>query len=691
MSETTQSVTIWEFTDQGVSHSTSTMKTLIAPLVLAVLATTAFARQVQKSDTQARYVRYHSWNTKMYPVWKHGDARYRNSWIGGDVTFDVSNDAPTLTGAKITFTIGIRFPANQKVLPDGEVVWAENCTVDGKQYYEGQPVYPEHHRSSEDLNAVFPDGVPLRKDGDKKPPYVFVWKTWGQYWQVSDGPSSSLTITTDNIPLGSYTMDVVIYHYRKRDKFIPIGYASTQFCITDQIPFEVVLSQVNDIQEDDQRFVQNRAVVFSISLHDPSEYLSTSDVTFNWDFGDGSGTVISRETTVTHTYIQSGSFRPKMVVQAAIPDPSCATPANAPTMRSPTTKIPAPPAQDFTTADTPAEPKEDVTVPAFQLSSDLGATSPPSEASAAGDEGEDDPPSVPVAVELEVTTGPADSVEDMNDRAASINPAVDSVTTVIPVAVVRVGTERRVAEEEETGVNSVMDAATTAPTDGAPQEDEDTDPQQVAVVITKRYAHNDDCLIYRYGSFSTGIEIVEGIESVEIVQVSNAVLMTETEPNAVDFTITCRGSSLPTEVCTVVSDANCVMPVKTICNPVPTTPDCQLVLRQFFNDSGIFCVNVSMTNDVSLAVTSTRVSVNMGSKMTSTGTVAMVLGVLIVASAVGTVAFTYRRLKGYRPLTELPAADQQASGGLSSFPALIWSLLSGHGPGDNRTLLRRVV
>lgn len=57
----------------------------------------------------------------------------------------------------------------------------------------------------------------------------------GQYWQVSDGPSSSLTITTDNIPLGSYTMDVVIYHYRKRDKFIPIGYASTQFCITGRL------------------------------------------------------------------------------------------------------------------------------------------------------------------------------------------------------------------------------------------------------------------------------------------------------------------------------------------------------------------------------------------------------------------------------------------------------------------------
>ncbi|XP_031421876.1 premelanosome protein b isoform X2 [Clupea harengus] len=661
------------------------MKTLAATLVLAVLAT-ALARQIQKSDTQPRFVRYHSWNTKMYPVWKHGDARYRNSWTGGEVKFDVSNDAPTLTGAKITFTIDIRFPVNQKILPNGEVVWAKNCTVDGTQCHEGQPVYPEQ-RSSEDWNGVFPDGVPLGKDGDKKPPYVFVWKTWGQYWQVSDGPSSSLTISTDNIPLGSYTMDAVIYHYRKRDKFIPIGYASTQFCITDQIPFEVVLSQVNDIEEDDQRFVQNRAVAFSISLHDPSEYLDTSDVTFNWDFGDGSGTVISRENTVTHTYTLSGGFHPKVVVQAAIPDPSCATPANAPTIQSPTTKPPAPPLEEFTTADVPVQPEEGVTVPAFtQLSSDSGMTSPTSEASAAGDESEDDPPTVPVA------TGPADFIENLNNRASSINPAVDSVTTVIPAATVRVITVRRVTSdgEQETGGNLIMDAATTAAPVGDAREAEDTGAQQAARVIIKRFAHREECVIYRYGSFSAAIEIVEGIESVEIVQVSNAVLMSELEPNAVDFTITCRGS-LPTEVCTVVSDANCVMPVKTICNPVPATPDCQLVLRQFFNDSGIFCVNVSMTNDVSLAVTSTRVSVNMGSRLSSTGTVAMVLGVLIVASAVGTVAFTYQRLKGYRPLTELPASDQQASAGLSSFPALIWSLLSGHGPGDNRTLLRRVV
>lgn len=86
----------------------------------------------------------------------------------------------------------------------------------------------------------------------------------------------------------------------------------------DQIPFTVTLSQVGDINQGDQSFIQNRAVYFSINLHDPSHYLNGSDITFNWDFGDNSGTLISRETTVTHTYLTTGSFRPQVVLMAAI-------------------------------------------------------------------------------------------------------------------------------------------------------------------------------------------------------------------------------------------------------------------------------------------------------------------------------------------------------------------------------------
>lgn len=50
---------------------------------------------------------------------------------GGEVKFDVRNDAPTLTGAKVTFTIDIIFPDNQLALPNGEVVWGKNCFVNG--------------------------------------------------------------------------------------------------------------------------------------------------------------------------------------------------------------------------------------------------------------------------------------------------------------------------------------------------------------------------------------------------------------------------------------------------------------------------------------------------------------------------------------------------------------------------------
>lgn len=94
------------------------------------------------------------------------------------------------------------------------------------------------------------------------------------------------------------------------------------------------------------RFIQNRAIAFTITLHDPSEYLSNADITFNWDFGDASGALISRELTVTHTYISSGSFKPKVVIQAVIPDKACDPPVDTPT------KTPGPPNNQGTTGNT---------------------------------------------------------------------------------------------------------------------------------------------------------------------------------------------------------------------------------------------------------------------------------------------------------------------------------------------------
>ncbi|CAB1353874.1 unnamed protein product [Coregonus sp. 'balchen'] len=842
------------------------MRTLLAVLVLAISSAALEAKP------KTRFTRYRSWNSRMYPEWKDGDSRYRDCWTGGEVTFNVKNDAPILTGSKATFNINLRFPSNQKARPDGQVVWARNCTVNGTQYRQGQAVYPDKVSGpSGEYSGVFPDGTPFTGTADMKPHYVFVWKTWGRYWQVAGGPSSSLTIGTDNVPLGSYNMEVVIYHCRGKDKFIPLGYASTTFSITDQIPFTVSLTQINDVNQADQRFIQNRAISFSISLHDPSQYLSTSDVTFNWDFGDNSGTLISRERQVSHMYLTTGTYRPQVVLMASIPN-GCDTPAD-PTAASPTVLTGAPAvvvvvstpgaapadialdllasdvapaeaaeavvaddaaaaeetaasepaaeadatAETTDTADATAEPAaegtasegvevvasvapvaEDATVvpaaedPAVVSATEDNAAVPAVEADATAEdtaaaaiedpatvEGATTAPIAPAteevaaadsadaAAETAVVEATAANVPAI-DAAASVAPVaegveaiVDLVATVLPeipvvdtvvatveealvadtgvevaaatevaqaemvapaanvivsadteaAAVVEVvpaepalETEAALEAEVVETVNEVAaddtaaPAAVTAPVESevaAEAEIEAGTETQVALVVAKRqvpeFTVTDDCMIYRYGSFSTSVDVVQGIESVEITQMANVVsLATEVVQNAVDLTITCQGS-LPNEVCTIISDADCITPVETVCNNVTPSPDCQMILRQFFNESGVFCINVSLTNDVSLAVASAKVSVTVGSNSSTAGTVAAVLGVMVLVCVVGAIALTYKRFKQYRPLRKDSTSGSMGSSGITSVPMLLWNLLIRQSPGERSPLLQGMV
>lgn len=120
----------------------------------------------------------------------------------------------------------------------------------------------------------------------------------------------------------------------------------------------------------------------------------------------------------------------------------------------------------------------------------------------------------------------------------------------------------------------------------------------------------------------------------------------------------------------MILDAECMRPIHTACNMVEPSEECQLVLRHFFNDSGIYCINVSMANDVSLASTSAKVRFDTGnsppsradvsclmlpptctfmalvllsgSGLASPGTVAAVVGVLVFIVVVGVVAYSYK-------------------------------------------------
>ncbi|XP_078287585.1 melanocyte protein PMEL-like isoform X2 [Rhinoraja longicauda] len=721
------------------------------------------------------------WNSELYPMWKVGDSRWHDCWKGGPISVEVHNDAPTLTGANSIFYINLIFPRNQTIRSDGQIVWAENCTLNGTHINAGDQVYPNDTLHYED--EVFPDGKPFprisRKKGSK---FIFVWQTLGKYWQVMDGPSSLLAIDTADIPSGSFTMEVAVYHCRGHDKFIPIGKATSQFIITDQIPFSVEISQISDLNDADNSFIQNRAILFGIKLHDPSQYLKDADVSFTWDFGDGSGTLISRVHTATHNYLATGVFKPQVDVQAAIPSTVCSTanptagssnpmisttifdstpaplvvtseltvspvssqptegevstgntaPSQPPsiepiTISSPVSDSPAP-QQDPTTPPTvtggsvPNPPSTinslgpnetlnaalAVSEPATNAASSAtgeainAATAAPELALNVANPTTDEATSVATAAsESALNAANPTTDEALNAATAAPEPALNAATpsaneainaaTAAPAqavsaatlvtdevlnAAITVSEQAISAATTDAVINAAISATDEAiiaatSTTGEAINVENTASEQPTVelatmviqesettaagtdeglLLVKRQALEepaDNCLFYRYGTFATTINTIQSIESVEIVQISNVApgSVSEVQQNAVDFTVTCQGS-FPTEICTVVLDADCINPQQTDCSEVVPADECQLILRQFFNSSGTYCVNVSMTNAVSLAVASAHVNVN-PSRTTNTTEVLVLVGMLLTVSIIGVVAIIYRKYKEY--------------------------------------------
>ncbi|XP_059499458.1 premelanosome protein a isoform X2 [Stegostoma tigrinum] len=760
---------------------------------------------------------YKSWNSDLYPIWKTGDSRWHDCWKGGPISLEVNNDAPTLTGAKATFYINLKFPQNQTVHVDGDIIWTENCTLNGTQITAGESVYPNN--TWQNVDEKFPDGRPFPRIAKKKgSKFIFVWQTLGKYQQVVDGPSSLAVVDTTDVPLGSYTMEVTVYHYRGRQKFIPIGKANSQFTITDQIPFSVEISQISDLNDADNSFIQNRAILFGIKLHDPGLYLKDADISFSWDFGDGSGILISRVHTVTHTYLSTGVFKPHVFLQAAIPSTVCGTADPTPMISTitsdPSSPLPItrssivtsgpivfpvtsePTAQDATTGNTappqpptvepvavstlvsdssvlpseqqtitiiPSSTGDPIPVPSSTISpvtldsddainaaiavseqvtnvatpgsdeainaatlvsneainaatpgSDeaINAATPGSdEAINAATPGSDEAINAATPVSNEaINAATPGSDETINAATPVSNEAINAATPVSNEAInaATPGSDEAINAATPTSNEAVNAAtptsnealnavtpgsdetvnaatspsdeainATTSPSDEAinaaitvsdqsttlsatmfiPESEVTAMDANEVLMVVKRQAIEDpvaDCLIYRYGTFSTTVNIVQGIESVEIVQISNVVpgSVAEMQQNAVDFTVTCQGS-FPSEICTVVLDADCINPQQTDCSEVLPADECQLILRQFFNSSGTYCVNVSMTNAVSLAVASARVDVNPNATP-NTAEALVLVGMLLIATIIGVVAVTYRKYKEYAPLHQDP-------------------------------------
>uniref|UniRef100_A0A672R3M3 Melanocyte protein PMEL-like n=1 Tax=Sinocyclocheilus grahami TaxID=75366 RepID=A0A672R3M3_SINGR len=539
-------------------------------------------------ESKTRIAHYRSWNSQMYPVWRDGDPRYRDCWKGGEVTFEVRSDSPTLTGAKATFNIDVGFPQNQTVLPDGQVVYTN-----------------------------FHNTIHLH----------YTYKTY---------------LTT-----GSFRPQVVLMA------------AISTGCQLSPTPAATVVPPVP--VTDETTAVENIVLTVSPQLVDvapTAEEGVADDVT-----------VVANDLAVSAIDTEAKLDNTGQEVPTVAGDTAVAEADNtAAVMLATPTAVEAEPATEVPVAD--MDPERD------EIIINLAATVLP------------EPPEFSVWTVIETVAPTGDAViiitseAVVTDIVASVLPAIEDIEAVNE-------TVAGVNEATETinGLTSISEATVS---ELEAELVAGTEATQAALVIAKRQAPEmpaeTNCMIYRYGSFSTTLTVVQGIESVEIVEVNNVVILaTELEQNAVDLTVTCQGS-LPNQVCTVVSDADCTSPVQALqCNAVTPTSECQMVLRQFFNNSGTFCINVSLTNDVSLAVTSAKLSVAIDTN-SSRNMAGATLGVLFFICAVGAIAFTYKRFKEYHPLRHYNASSSFSSG-RSSVPLMLWNFLSRRSTAESRPLL----
>ncbi|XP_012514894.1 PREDICTED: transmembrane glycoprotein NMB [Propithecus coquereli] len=501
------------------------------------------------------YVREHSqlngwssdendWNEKLYPVWKRGDEKCKNSWKGGCVKAVLTSDSPALVGSNITFVVNLVFPRCQKEDANGNIVYEKNCRNDTSlstdPYVYNWTAWSEDtdwgNGSSQSHHHVFPDGKPFpHHHGWKKWNFVYVFHTLGQYFQKLGRCSVRVSLNTANVTLGPQLMQVTIYRRYGR-AYVPIVQVKDVYVVTDEIPVFVTMSQKNNRNSSDETFLKDLPITFDVLIHDPSHFLNESAIDYKWNFGDNTGLFVSNNHSLNHTYVLNGTFNLNLTVQAAVPGP-CPPPS-------------------------PRPPK-----PTSSLATTLKSYS-----------------NAPV-------------------------PAGD-------------------------------------------------DSLQESEIL------HESCQIYRYGYFTATITIVEGILEVNIIRMTD-VLMPVPQPDnsLIDFVVTCQGT-LPTEVCTIISDPTCQIAKNAVCDPVQVGDTCLLTVRRAFGRSGTYCVNLTLGDDTSLALTSTLISVPgrdpasplrlANGALISVGCLALFVTVIAL--------LVYKKHKEYKPIENSPGNVVKSKG-----------------------------
>ncbi|XP_069772159.1 protein QNR-71 [Narcine bancroftii] len=553
------------------------------------------------------------WNDQLYPHWKKNDVRWKNCWKGGKVVAHLGNDGPTLVRANMTFILVLKLPRCQKEDDSGDIIYDLNCK-DVSSIFPGQYVYNWTSWIDEygwfnctrfSKCSVFPDGQMFPRQLDwRHRNFVYIWHTQGQYYQNTGGMSMTLSINTTNITIGDHMMKVFVYrrdHHRR--KYIPIATASDPYTVTDRIPIYVQITQKYNHSTTDKVYIKNVNTIFDVKVNDPSNYLKSAAISYNWEFGDGHES-LSKSPTVIHNYTEAGHFNPKLTVKAIIPVSCDSIPTTLSPITEPTIKTEQTTTAEPSTTTKPATTTKPTTTTEFTTSM-LSTTSEPT-----------------TTLKLTTTTKPPTTLELTTTNELSTTVGWNS-TTLRP-------------------------APTPDPTNGSSTTNSTDSPLQ----LVKREASSFSCNLYRYGYFETNISVVDGIVAIGIARMTNIQISTDFQQNSmVDFAVTCKGS-VPTDVCTMIADRSCMVPQSIICDSVEAADTCNLTLRRSFNASGVYCVNITLKDNTSFAVASTLVSIGDSNRTGPSMQGVLIFGTCLVALIIAVACFLYKRYKEYTPIVK---------------------------------------
>ncbi|XP_032902250.1 transmembrane glycoprotein NMB isoform X1 [Amblyraja radiata] len=559
-----------------------------------------------------------AWNEQLYPYWEKNDVRWKSCWKGGKVVAHLGNDGPTLVRSNVTFSLVLKLPSCQKEDDSGDIVYDLNCK-NVSSFFRGQYVYNwtswiadyDWFNCTKFFKCdVFPDGQLFPKQLDRKRRnFVYIWHTQGQYYQSTGGTSMTLSINTTNIILGDHMMEVSVYRRdHHRSKYIPIATASDPYTVTDRLPIYVQISQKDKRTTTDNVYIKDLNVIFDVKINDPSNYLKNAAISYSWKFGDGPET-LSKNPTVIHNYTKTGHFNPKLIVKAIIPVPCNSIPTTLSPFTEPTTRTEQTSTAESTTAMMPTTtPKLPTTTKTITTT-----TQPTTTKFTTMTELSTTPETTTI---IKLTTEPSSTPELTTTTESSTTAEWSSATTLSPA---------------------------TSPTNGSSTTNGTNSPLQ----LVKREASSFGCNLYRYGSFETNVTVVDGIGANSIAGMTNIQISTDFQKNSVmDFVVTCKGS-IPTDVCTMIADPTCMVPKSIICDPVVAADTCNLTFRRSFNASGIYCVNITLKDNASLAVVSTLVSIGDSSRIGTGMQGVLIFGTCVLVLIIGVASFLYKRYKEY--------------------------------------------